>query len=57
MIGPGKDQPTACAGCSLTMVDYFRAVLFGGYGVEDICVPNCVRILHMSTNQPWVSNS
>ena len=55
--GGQGEQPTACAGCSLTKVDYFRAVLFGGYGVQEICVPNCIRILHMARNdEQWVIN-
>jgi len=48
--------PTACAGCSLTKVDFFRAVLFGGFGVGDICVPGYLRILTMKRNpvEKWV---
>ena len=37
-------------GCTFTKVDYYRAVLFGGYESE-----NCLRILDMTDKNNWVN--
>ena len=44
-------SPPACNGCSLTRVDRFRSVFYGGYQVN----VKCVRSTHILNMMEWVS--